>query len=157
MTDPVIYRFNRIGFNENNMKEQERNNLKRLLWLSNVYQFFPDRSISDLQQGYQRWLHQKQQFKAQYRQINLDQLQQESSIHDFDAGILLTFHYGPYRLLPRYLLAMGYQVTLLLSTDVWNGKISSIKKNWMPMGSVQIVWSAWMRMIHWYCARSVGL
>lgn len=100
------------------MKEQERNNLKRLLWLSNVYQFFPDRSISDLQQGYQRWLHHKQQFKAQYRQINLDQLHQESSIHDFDAGILLTFHYGPYRLLPRYLLAMGYQVTLLLSTDV---------------------------------------
>lgn len=113
------------------MNEQERNNLKRLLWLGNVYPFFPERPVSDLQQGYQRWLKHKQQFKAAYSRITLAQLQQDLNNQmtgAIDAGMILTFHYGPYRLLPRYLLARGYEVTLLLSTDVLERESEQYRK-----------------------------
>nr|WP_315395917.1 hypothetical protein [uncultured Sphingobacterium sp.] len=103
------------------MKEQEKNNLKRLLWLGNVHSFFPDRSAMDLQQGYNQWLDHKQAFQKLYVKMDLARLTEDldGAPHvDLKEGIMLTFHYGPYRLVPRYLLAMGYKVTLLVSADV---------------------------------------
>lgn len=103
------------------MKEQEKNNLKRLLWLGNVHSFFPDRSAMDLQQGYNQWLEHKLAFQKLYTKMDLGRLKEDldrAPSVDVIAGIMLTFHYGPYRLVPRYLLAMGYKVTLLVSADV---------------------------------------
>lgn len=119
------------------MKEQERNNLKRLLWLGNVHGFFPDRPVKDLHNGYQKWLDHKQQFQELYTKTKLTIVKQDpcsplfSEIH---AGVMLTFHYGPYRLLPRYLLAMGNKVTLLVSTDVLEREAAQYKNELDEMG-----------------------
>lgn len=119
------------------MKEQEKNNLKRLLWLGNVHSFFPDRSAMDLQHGYNQWLHHKQAFQKLYAKMNLGLLKEDLERDprvDLEAGIMLTFHYGPYRLVPRYLLAMGYKVTLLVSADVLLREETDYRRELASMG-----------------------
>lgn len=119
------------------MKEKEKNNLKRLLWLGNVHGFFPDRPVKELQSGYQRWLGHKQRFRELYGKMNLAVLMQDSCtqlLRTMQAGILLTFHYGPYRLLPRYLVAMGHKVTLLVSKDVMEREAARYRQELNAMG-----------------------
>lgn len=103
------------------MKILEKQNLHRLLWLANVQQFFPDKPASLLWEHYKIWLNNRDAFQKLYQGFPLQKLC-EMGIPEIAQGaingILITFHYGPYRLLPKLLVQQGYQVTLLASAAI---------------------------------------
>lgn len=105
----------------NNMNVQEKQSLHRLMWLANVQQFFQDRAATQLWEDYASWLKNRDAFQALYQAFPL------KGLYDLDLadaalpvinGILISFHYGPYRLLPKLLVRMGYSVTLLASASI---------------------------------------
>ena len=96
------------------MKLQEKQSLHRLMWLANVQQFFRDKPASLLWEHYKMWLKNRDAFRELYQAFPLQKLC-ETGIGNLGqgaiSGILITFHYGPYRLLPKLLVQQGYQVT----------------------------------------------
>lgn len=105
-------------FRMNNQKKQE---LQRLLWMANAQGFYPDKSAVELEAGYQHWLMHRQQYTALYQNFKRENFHCNQicpKSNNLVGSIVFTFHYGPYFLSPRYLLASGYQVTLLVSAAV---------------------------------------
>lgn len=103
------------------MEAQQTNDLHRLLWLANVKQFFADKPAAQLWSNYTTWLKNREGFQQLYRKYPLNELTDLDfrNIELISHGaILITFHYGPYRLLPKILLRLGYKLTLLASAAI---------------------------------------
>jgi hypothetical protein len=103
------------------MQTQQTNDLHRLMWLANVKQFFADKPAAQLWDNYTTWLKNREVFQQLYRQFPLNALT-ELDLRNIGllshGAILITFHYGPYRLLPKILLRLGYKLTLLASAGI---------------------------------------
>lgn len=103
------------------MEVQHNNDIHRLLWLANVKQFYEDKPAAQLWSDYKTWLKNRTDFQQRYRQFKLHTLtdlnfeNMELLTH---GAILITFHYGPYRLLPKILLRLGYKISLLASANI---------------------------------------
>lgn len=103
------------------MEVQQNNDLHRLMWLANVKQFFEDKPAAQLWSNYTTWLKNREGFQQLYSRfpltalIDLNVTNMSQLVH---GGILITFHYGPYRLLPKILMGQGYKLTLLASADI---------------------------------------
>lgn len=117
------------------MNNQKKSELQRLMWMANVQAFYPDKMAAELQTGYQRWQGHRQTFQQLYaeqwpetKELVVDKLQ---TLHP---GILFTFHFGPYRLLPRLLVAAGFRVTLLVSATVLEREEESYRQLLSRMG-----------------------
>lgn len=103
------------------MNTQQTKNLHRLLWLANVQQFFPDKAPEQLWKDYTSWLKNRNQFQRLYKRYPLHQLPDFGPLPmDIQpaGSILISFHYGPYRLLPKFLVKCGYQITLLAAASI---------------------------------------
>jgi hypothetical protein len=91
------------------------------MWLANVQQFFPDKAPTQLWNDYSTWLKNRSQFQQLYQHYPLTRLC-EANFSGMDTksdgGILITFHFGPYRLLPKILVRCGYSVTLLAASHI---------------------------------------
>ncbi|MFD2557081.1 hypothetical protein [Sphingobacterium tabacisoli] len=104
-----------------NIPNPTKSALHRLMWITNVKQFFPDKSPEEYWDSYQQWNRNRTDYAALYRYFDLLRLRSErpdSPAGLFQNGILISFHYGPYRLLPRYLIALGIRLSILASADV---------------------------------------
>ncbi len=103
------------------MKEKQTQELHRLMWLANVQQFFPDKAPTQLWNDYHTWLKNRNQFQQLYLRYPLKALS-ELNFPGMETkpagGILITFHFGPYRLLPKILVRCGYRVTLLAASHI---------------------------------------
>lgn len=119
------------------MNNQKREELQRLLWMANVQGFYPDKSLVELEAGYQQWSLHREQFAQYYQkcyqQKNIDEWL-SSRLNRLTNGILFTFHFGPYRLLPRYLVAAGYRITLLVSAAVLERERTQYARDLRAMG-----------------------
>ncbi|MGJ1215335.1 hypothetical protein [Sphingobacterium multivorum] len=103
------------------MEAQQINDLHRLMWLANVRQFFADKPAAQLWSNYTTWLKNREGFQQLYSQFSLNELT-DLDFRDIErlshGAVLITFHYGPYRLLPKILLRLGYKLTLLASAEI---------------------------------------
>lgn len=118
----------------NNHKKEE---LQRLLWMANVQGFYPDKPAVELEAGYQRW----QDHRQRFAQLDLDFTAEnvllklpKLELASLSGSIVFTFHYGPYRLLPRYLVAAGYQLTIVVSAAVLNKERRRYARDLSAMG-----------------------
>jgi len=103
------------------MKGQQSQNLHRLMWLANVQQFFSDKAPTQLWNDYSTWLNNRNLFQQLYQRYPLNELYDidfSSRDQQLSQGILITFHFGPYRLLPKILVRCGYKITLLAATNI---------------------------------------
>ena len=119
----------------NNPKKEE---LQRLLWMANVQGFYPDKSAVELENGYQQWKDHRQIFDQLDRDYSPENIRLGSFNHELvslSAGIVFTFHYGPYRLLPRYLAAAGYRLTIVVSSAVLNRERMRYARDLATMGA----------------------
>lgn len=110
------------------------------MWLANVQQFFQDKPVSILWEHYTTWINNRDNFETLYREFPLKRLCElnKSGIERVDiTGILITFHYGPYRLLPKLLVQMGYQVTLLVSGAVLERELNYYRSELEDAGLLQ--------------------
>lgn len=110
------------------------------MWLANVQQFFQDKSVSILWEHYTTWINNRGNFETLYREFPLKRLCEfnKSSIELVNiSGILITFHYGPYRLLPKLLVQMGYEVTLLASGAVLERELNYYRSELEDAGLLQ--------------------
>lgn len=110
------------------------------MWLANVQQFFQDKPVSILWEHYTTWINNRDNFETLYREFPLKSLGQlnKASVERAEiTGILLTFHYGPYRLLPKLLVQMGYQVTLLVSGAVLERELNYYQSELEDAGMLQ--------------------
>lgn len=122
------------------MKVQEKQNLRRLMWIANVQQFFQDKPVTILWEHYTTWISNRDKFEKLYREFPLKRLCQlnKAGIDRTDMnGILITFHYGPYRLLPKLLVQMGYEVTLLVSGAVLQRELNYYRSELEDAGLLQ--------------------
>ena len=97
------------------------NNISRALWYSNVLQHIPTLGFKELGEGFSKWKKQRQIFAAIHRSISLKYLMmypRELYAQLEHPGILISFHWGAYRLLPRLLLAAGHRVAILASSKI---------------------------------------
>jgi len=119
------------------MNNQKKVELQRLLWMANVQGFYPDKPAVELEAGYQRWQHHRQQFAQLDQGFSLEETLYESLGNEslaLSGGILFTFHYGPYRLVPRCLVAAGYQVTIVVSAAVLERELRQYARDLANMG-----------------------
>ncbi|MEZ0453246.1 hypothetical protein ABTW24_16745 [Sphingobacterium thalpophilum] len=119
------------------MDNQKKLELQRLLWMANVQAFFPDKTASELDAGYQQWLGHRQDFLRLYREHPTgmaDHIVVSEALQNLRPGILFTFHFGPYRLLPRLLVAAGCRVTLLVSATVLEREQDDYRQQLSHMG-----------------------
>ncbi|MBE8719783.1 lysophospholipid acyltransferase family protein [Sphingobacterium pedocola] len=101
------------------MNNTNNNEVVRALWYANVLQHFPDKSILELQDGFEIWMANKKEYADLYNKCTVADLCKQPAVSlNTGSGIWLTFHFGPYRLLPRILIASGYKVTLLASARI---------------------------------------
>jgi len=110
------------------------------MWLANVQQFFQDKPVSILWEHYTTWINNRDNFETLYREFPLKRLRQlnKAGVERAEiTGILLTFHYGPYRLLPKLLVQMGYQVTLLVSGAVLERELNYYRSELEDAGMLQ--------------------
>lgn len=108
--------------------------LGKALWYANVYQYLSDRTPKELESGYTQWSAHRRAYAALYDHVNLTQLiaaQGGSSLTLPDRGMLFTFHYGPYRLLPRLLVAHGLRIALLASAAIVEREQAQYRKELM--------------------------
>ncbi|MGE8426720.1 MAG: hypothetical protein ACN6O7_02545 [Sphingobacterium sp.] len=118
----------------NNHKKEE---LQRLLWMANVQGFYPDKSAVELENGYQQWMDHRQIFDQLDRDYSPENIRIGYFNHELislSASIVFTFHYGPYRLLPRYLVAAGYQLTIVVSATVLDRERTTYTRDLAAMG-----------------------
>jgi len=97
------------------------NQLTKPFWFANVWNFFPEFTVEDLEINYLRWRAYRQSFAKMLQPVQLDQMLDASSLEVLPtdlAGMVISFHYGPYRLIPRYLLAAGYKISVLASPSI---------------------------------------
>ncbi len=105
-----------------------KNQLTKPFWFANVWTFFPDLGVGDLEINYLKWRAFQSAFAKMARPSLLTQLLDLESLETIPTaltGICLAFHYGPYRLLPRYLIAAGYKITIVVSPKVIRGESCS--------------------------------
>nr|WP_288807984.1 hypothetical protein [uncultured Sphingobacterium sp.] len=103
------------------MNNQKKEELQRLLWMANVQGFYPDKPAVELEAGYQRWQGHRQQFAQLDRDFSPENIRHGSpnlELASLSGSLVFTFHYGPYRLVPRYLVAAGYRLTIVVSDAV---------------------------------------
>ncbi|MFU1856601.1 hypothetical protein ACK8HY_06235 [Sphingobacterium sp. NGMCC 1.201703] len=103
------------------MNNQKKEELQCLLWMANVQGFYPDKSAVELEAGYQRWKDHRQRFALMNRDFPFENILHQSpnvELASLPGSIVFTFHYGPYRLLPRSLVAAGYRLTIVVSASV---------------------------------------
>jgi len=100
--------------------EPTKDVISKALWYANVLQHKPTLKPEELEQGYMQWRNQREEFAALSHESSLINLKKQSIYYpELDTpGILISFHFGPYRLLPRLLIAAGHQVALIASSDV---------------------------------------
>ncbi|MDR2273907.1 MAG: hypothetical protein LBF27_23570 [Sphingobacterium sp.] len=99
----------------------DKNHLTKPFWFANVWTFFPDLGIDDLEINYLKWRALQGSFAQMAQPALLTQvLDQEirQTIPKDLKGICIAFHYGPYRQLPRYLIAAGYRIAVVASPEV---------------------------------------
>lgn len=97
------------------------NQLTKPFWFANVWNFFPEFTVEDLELNYLRWSAYRQSFAKMLHPVQLDQMLDARCLERLPTdltGIVISFHYGPYRLIPRYLLAAGYKITVLASPNI---------------------------------------
>lgn len=97
------------------------NQLTKPFWFANVWNFFPEFTVEDLELNYLRWSAYRQSFAKMLHPVQLDQMLDATYLERLPTdltGIVISFHYGPYRLIPRYLLAAGYKITVLASPNI---------------------------------------
>ncbi len=119
------------------MNNQKKEQLQRLLWMANVQGFYPDKPAVELETGYQRWKEHRQQFAQLDRDFSPKNIQHgplNGDLASLSASIVFTFHYGPYRLLPRYLLAAGCQLTMVVSNTVLERERKKYARDLADMG-----------------------
>lgn len=116
------------------------------MWITNVKQFFPDKSVEEYWDGYQQWHRNRAHYAELYRHFDLLRLRiqrPDSPAGLFHNGILISFHYGPYRLLPRYLITLGIKLSILASSDVIvrerNWYADELQKADIPMDSLEFL------------------
>lgn len=99
---------------------KNKDQLRWAMWYAAVQRHFPDKPLDELLHGYGRWKQQKIDFARYADRITISAIRGAHSLPDGlpEWGILLSFHYGPYRLLPKILLAAGYKVALVASAKV---------------------------------------
>lgn len=98
------------------------NQFTKSFWFANVWSFFSEFTVEDLEVNYLKWRAYRQSFAKMHHhpaQLNetLDPVCLEMLPTDL-TGIIISFHYGPYRLIPRYLLAAGYKISVLASPSI---------------------------------------
>lgn len=99
----------------------DENHLTKPFWFANVWTFFPELGIDELEINYLQWRALQRTFAQMAQPCLLKQVLDRATLETIPreiAGICLTFHHGPYRLLPRYLMAAGYKITILLSPKI---------------------------------------
>jgi hypothetical protein len=119
------------------MNNQKKEELQRLLWMANVQGFYPDKPAVELEAGYQRWQSHRQQFVQLDKDFSLADNAYGSLDQRFSpltGDILFTFHYGPYRLVPRYLVAAGYSLTIVVSAAVLDRERKQYARDLARMG-----------------------
>lgn len=120
------------------MEVQQTNDLHRLLWLANVQQFFPDKASSQIWNDYAAWRKNRDAFQQLYQRFPLRRLY-DLEIPDLGVDptgtILITFHYGPYRLLPKLLVRLGYRVSLLASAHILQREMAYYRAELEEAGS----------------------
>lgn len=129
-----LYRMDQYDLNRMNNKKKE---LQRLLWMANVQGFYPDKPAVELEAGYQQWMINRQHFAQLYQEFRIEEVASapvHEALKSLTKGILFTFHFGPYRLLPRYLVAAGYRLTLLVSTAVLEKERARYAQDLSAMG-----------------------
>ncbi|WP_437918763.1 hypothetical protein [Sphingobacterium sp. LRF_L2] len=109
------------------MQPENKENMQRALWYANVLQYFPRLNLDDLRAAFADWQQKKREYIRFYDACNLAVLKKgmPEKILDGEAGLLITFHTGPYRLLPRLLIAAGYKIGLVASS-----KVIAREKSW---------------------------
>ncbi len=120
------------------MNNQKKEQLQRLLWMANVQGFYPDKPAVELEAGYQRWKEHRQQFAQLDRDFSPENKGKESPNMEpatLAGSIVFSFHYGPYRLLPRYLVAAGYRLTIVVSAAVLNRERMRYARDLATMGA----------------------
>ncbi|MGJ1442685.1 hypothetical protein ACR788_15525 [Sphingobacterium siyangense] len=119
------------------MNNQKKEQLQRLLWMANVQGFYPDKPAVELETGYQRWKEHRQQFAQLDRDFSTENKGIGSSTIEpatLAGSIVFSFHYGPYRLLPRYLVAAGYRLTMVVSNTVLERERKKYARDLADMG-----------------------
>lgn len=97
------------------------NQLTKPFWFANVWNFFSEFTVEDLEINYLRWSAYRNSFARMLQPVQLDQMLDASCLEMLPTdltGIVISFHYGPYRLIPRYLLAAGYKISVLASPSI---------------------------------------
>lgn len=98
-----------------------KNHLTKPFWFANVWTFFPDLGVDDLEINYLKWCGLQNTFAQMAQPSLLMKILDQETLKTIPrelTGICIAFHYGPYRLLPRYLIAAGYKVTIVVSPKV---------------------------------------
>jgi len=97
------------------------NQLTKPFWFANVWNFFPEFTVEDLEINYLRWSAYRKSFAKMLQPVQLDRMLDAFCLEMLPTdltGIVISFHYGPYRLIPRYLLAAGYKISVLASPGI---------------------------------------
>lgn len=123
--------------NLNDMNNQKKEELQCLLWMANVQGFYPDKPAVELEAGYQRWQRHRQEFAQLDKDFSIADIPHGSldqGLSSLTGGILFTFHYGPYRLVPRHLVAAGYSLTIVVSAAVLHRERKHYARDLAGMG-----------------------
>ncbi|GAA4175502.1 hypothetical protein [Sphingobacterium ginsenosidimutans] len=99
----------------------DKNHLTKPFWFANVWTFFPDLGIDDLEINYLKWRALQSSFALMAHPALLTQVLDQEIVQTIPrdlTGMCIAFHYGPYRMLPRYLIAAGYRITVVASAEV---------------------------------------
>ncbi|MGE8290285.1 MAG: hypothetical protein ACN6ON_01355 [Sphingobacterium sp.] len=99
----------------------DKNHLTKPFWFANVWTFFPDLGIDDLEIYYLQWRALQGSFARMTQSGLLPRILDQEALEKIPknlTGICIAFHYGPYRLLPRYLIAAGYKIAIAASPKV---------------------------------------
>ncbi len=99
----------------------DKNHLTKPFWFANVWTFFPDLGIDELEINYLKWRALQSSFTQMAQPALLTQLLDQEirqTIPKDLTGIGIAFHYGPYRQLPRYLIAASYRIAVVASPEV---------------------------------------
>ncbi|WP_312742866.1 hypothetical protein [Sphingobacterium multivorum] len=97
------------------------NQLTKSFWFANVWNFFPEFTVEDLEINYLKWSAYRKSFAKILQYAQLDQMLDPACLEILPTnltGIVISFHYGPYRLIPHYLLATGYKISVLASSKI---------------------------------------
>jgi len=101
--------------------EPTKNVVDKALWYANVLQHKSTMKPEKLEQSYKQWQNQRAEFATLSHDFSLEYLKKQPLLNypQMDKpGLLITFHFGPYRLLPRLLITAGHKVALVASSNI---------------------------------------